>query len=83
MMTKMKMVAGRSTKITATACGIAPKTRTTTTRSTPTLPSWAKAMMPTMRKRRKISSAVALREEEGAGRKDQGSDRNHRWRAEG
>jgi hypothetical protein len=40
-------------------------------------------MMPTMRKRRKISSAVALREEEGGGRKDQGSDRNHRSRAEG
>jgi len=39
MMTKTKMAAGRSTKITATACGIALKTQTMTTRSTPTLPS--------------------------------------------
>ncbi|HJP86349.1 MAG TPA: hypothetical protein VJ852_10190 [Gemmatimonadaceae bacterium] len=35
-MTKTKMAAGRSTKITAIACGTALKTRTMMTKSTPT-----------------------------------------------
>jgi hypothetical protein len=49
-----------------------------TTRSIPTLPSSAKATMPTMRKRRKIFSAVALREEDAAVQRDLVSDRSHR-----
>jgi hypothetical protein len=72
-------VAGRSTRITATASGTAPKMRTTTKSRTPMRRSWRKATTPRRKRRKRISSEAEHRAAEEAARKGPGKNRNPPW----